>query len=103
MGENCPDGPVSRHAWPGQGRRQLARIDTAGNALITELETPARPADPAAQALRNRIRARFTQLYTERTRIETELAAPDAATTQDNDPTLRSPPGLPGSRRTVRR
>jgi site-specific DNA recombinase len=69
-------------------RRQLARIDTAENALITELEAPAQPGDPAAQALRNRIRARFTDLFTERTRLETELAALQAATTQDNDPAL---------------
>jgi len=69
-------------------RRQLARIDTAENALITELEAPATPGDPAAQALRQRIRARFTDLFTERTRIVGELAALEAATTQDNDPTL---------------
>jgi len=68
--------------------RQLTRIDTAENALITELEAPAQPGDPAAQALRNRIRARFTELFTERTRLEAELAALDGATTQDNDPSL---------------
>jgi site-specific DNA recombinase len=56
-------------------RRQLSKIDTAENALITELEAPAQPGDPAAQALRQRIRARFTDLYAERTRIEGELAA----------------------------
>jgi hypothetical protein len=69
-------------------RKQLARIDTAEGALITELEAPAAPGDPAAQALRQRIRARFTDLFTERTRIEAELAALETATTQDNDPTL---------------
>ena len=68
--------------------RQLTRIDTAENALITELEAPAQPGDPAAQALRNRIRARSTELFTERTRLEAELAALDGATTQDNDPSL---------------
>ncbi len=68
-------------------RRRLAKIDTAENALITELEA-ATPGDPAAQALRQRIRARFTDLYTERTRTEGELAALEAATTQDNDPAL---------------
>ncbi len=31
--------------------------------------------DPAAQAPRQRIRARFTDLYTQRTTLETELAA----------------------------
>ncbi len=48
-------------------RRKIARLDSAETALITELETPADPADPAAQALRQRIRARFTDLYTQRT------------------------------------
>ena len=56
-------------------RRKLAQIGTAETALITELETPADPGDPAAQALRQRIRARFTELYGQRTTLETELAA----------------------------
>ena len=47
-----------------------------------------RPADPAAQALRNRVRARFTELYTERTGIETELATLETATVEEDDPTL---------------
>ena len=59
-------------------RKKLAKIDVAETALITELETPADPADPAAQALRNRIRARFTELYAERTSINTDLAALEA-------------------------
>ena len=67
-------------------RKQLARIDSAENALISELETPADPGDQAAQALRQRIRARFTDLFTERTRIQAELAELETATTQDNDP-----------------
>ena len=46
------------------------------------------PADPAAQALRNRVRARFTELYTERTGIETELATLETATVEEDDPTL---------------
>ena len=50
---------------------ELARIDTAERALISELEQPADPADPASHAYRARIRARFTDLYAERTRIET--------------------------------
>ena len=33
-------------------RRKITRLDTAETALITELETPADPGDPAAQALR---------------------------------------------------
>ena len=70
-------------------RRKIARLDTAEAALITELETPADPGDPAAQALRQRIRARFTDLYTQRTTLETELAAlQDTPAEHDNDPTL---------------
>jgi len=70
-------------------RRKIARLDTAETALITELETPADPADPAAQALRQRIRARFTDLYTQRTTLETELAAlQNAPAEHDNDPAL---------------
>ena len=52
-------------------------------------ETPADPSDPAAQALRQRIRARFTDLYTQRTTLETELAALEEAPAQhQQDPTL---------------
>jgi site-specific DNA recombinase len=70
-------------------RRKIARLDSAETALITELETPADPGDPAAQALRQRIRARFTDLYTQRTTLETELAAlQDTPAEHDNDPTL---------------
>jgi site-specific DNA recombinase len=70
-------------------RKKLDKIDVAETALITELETPADPADPAAQALRNRIRARFTELYTERTAINTNLAALDATAAEPvDDPTL---------------
>ena len=60
-------------------RAELARIDTAEHALITELEQPADPADPAAQAYRARIRARFADLYAERTRTEAQLADLQAA------------------------
>ena len=79
-----------RHTKAETIRRKLAKIDTAENALITELETPADPSDPAAQALRQRIRARFTELYGQRTTLEAELAALDAAApaTQADDPTL---------------
>jgi hypothetical protein len=70
-------------------RRKLARIDSAETALIAELETPADPGDPAAQALRQRIRARFTDLYTQRTTLETELATLEDTPAQSaNDPTL---------------
>ena len=67
---------------------QLARIDAAERGLISELEAPADPGDPAAAAYRARIRARYAELYTERTRTETELAALQATTTPANDPTL---------------
>jgi hypothetical protein len=70
-------------------RKKLAKIDVAETALITELETPADPDDPAAQALRNRIRARFTELYAERTAINADLAALEATTNKPaDDPTL---------------
>jgi len=76
-----------RHTQAEAIRRKLTKIDTAENALITELETPA---DPAAQALRQRIRARFTELYGQRTTLETDLAALEAAApaAQADDPTL---------------
>lgn len=60
-------------------RKQLARIDTAERALISELETAADPADPAAQAYRTRIRARYAELYDERTRTKTALQAAQTA------------------------
>ncbi len=69
-------------------RAELARIETAERGLISELEAPADPADPAIQAYRARIRARFTDLYTERTRTEATLAELAAAAPQDNDLSL---------------
>ncbi len=72
----------------GHLRKQLARIDAAERALISELETAADPADPAAQAYRARIRARYAELYDERTRTETALQAAETATVQADDPTL---------------
>jgi hypothetical protein len=65
----------------GHLRKQLARIDAAERALISELETQA---DPAAQAYRARIRVRYAELYDERTRTETALAA----ATRADDPAL---------------
>jgi site-specific DNA recombinase len=80
---------AARHAeTAGHLRKQLARIDTAERALISELETQADPADPAAQAYRTRIRARYAELYDERTRTETELKAAQTATATADDPTL---------------
>jgi DNA invertase Pin-like site-specific DNA recombinase len=67
---------------------QLRRIDTAERGLISELEAPADPADPAAAAYRARIRARYAELYAERTSTETQLAALQATTPHGNDPAL---------------
>ncbi len=67
---------------------ELARIETAERGLISELEQPADPADPAVQAYRARIRARFTDLYDQRTRTETQLADLQATAPQDNDLSL---------------
>jgi hypothetical protein len=67
---------------------QLARIEAAERGLITELEAPADPADPATAAYRARIRARYAELYQERTKTEAERDALQAAAPQGNDPTL---------------
>ncbi len=69
-------------------REKLAKIDVSERALVAELETPIDSADAAAQAFRNRIRARFTELYTERTGIEAELATLETAPVEEDDPTL---------------
>ena len=69
-------------------RTELARIDVAERALISELEAPADPADPATTAYRARIRARYAELYAERTRTETSLATLQAAVPHDTDPAL---------------
>jgi hypothetical protein len=67
---------------------ELARIDTAERGLISELEAPADPADPATQAYRARIRARYAELYAERTKTEAALTAVKAATPAGTDSTL---------------
>jgi hypothetical protein len=47
------------------------------------------PATTTAQALRNRIRARFTKLYAERTSLQNDLTTLEAATAEPaDDPTL---------------
>jgi hypothetical protein len=74
-----------------QARRldqQLAKNDTAQNALITELETPADPGDPAAAALRERIRGRYRELHGEQKTLEVQRDQLDAATTEVSDPAL---------------
>ncbi|HEX4059942.1 MAG TPA: recombinase family protein, partial [Streptosporangiaceae bacterium] len=70
-------------------RKELTKIGTAEKSLIQELETPADPADPAAQALRTGIRARHAELYKQRTDLETQLATLETPTpAQQDDPTL---------------
>ena len=53
---------------------RIARIETAQNSKILELEDlPADPHDPATQAYRARIRARFAELHEEREQLEAQL------------------------------
>ena len=68
--------------------KRLDQIETAQQALITELETPADPNDPAAQALRERIRNRYRELHGERATLETQRDQLDTAATDVNDPAL---------------
>lgn len=86
---------------------ELARIDTAERP-DQRARSPADPADPATQAYRTRIRARFADLYTERTRTETQLAelqatAPPTTTparsTSFPPPPVFSPADRPGSKK----
>jgi cell division septum initiation protein DivIVA len=68
--------------------QQLTKIATAQQALITELETPADPGDPAAAALRERIRARYRELHGEQKTLEAQRDQLDTATTEVPDPAL---------------
>jgi hypothetical protein len=68
--------------------KQLAKNETAQHALITELETPADPGDPAAQALRDRIRTRYRELHTEQKTLEAQRDQLDTAATEVYDPAL---------------
>jgi hypothetical protein len=52
--------------------KRIDKIKTAQNALVTELETPADPSDPGAQALRERVRARYSELHTEHAALEAQ-------------------------------
>jgi site-specific DNA recombinase len=70
-------------------RTELARIDAAERGVAAELKAPANPDDPADLARRKRMRERFTELYTERTGCETELATLETPSPAElNDPTL---------------
>jgi hypothetical protein len=66
----------------------LAKNELAQHALITELETPADPEDPAALALRDRIRARYRELHAEQKALEAQRDQLDVTTTQVSDPAL---------------
>jgi hypothetical protein len=77
-----------RDKQAGRLRKRLRRAETAQDALIHELETPTDPHDPAARALRNRIRARFTELETERETLTRQLTDLTTQHTDDNDPAL---------------
>jgi site-specific DNA recombinase len=55
-------------------KARIARIETAQNSKILELEDlPADPDNPGIQAYRARIRARFAELHEERERLEAQL------------------------------
>jgi len=68
--------------------QQLAKNEAAQQALITGLEFPADPGDPAAAALRERIRARYRELHTEQKTLEAQRDQLDTVTTEVQDPAL---------------
>ncbi len=68
--------------------KRLAKVELAQQALITELETPADPNDPAVLALRERIRGRYRALHAEQKTLEAQRDQLDVATTQVADPAL---------------
>jgi site-specific DNA recombinase len=68
--------------------QQLAKNDLAQQALISELETPADPGDPAAAALRERIRVRYRELHTEQKTLEAQRDQLDTVATEIPDPAL---------------
>jgi site-specific DNA recombinase len=78
---------ADRDAQQAALKARIARIEAAQDSKIIELEElPANPGDPATQAYRARIRARFAELHDERERLETQLktlakTAPAAADT----------------------
>jgi hypothetical protein len=80
-GVPCDAGPAQARARAEQHlRAELARITTAERGLISELEHLGPDDTPAAQAYRQRIRARNAELYDERTRTETTPTPPQART-----------------------
>jgi len=65
---------------------QIRKLDAQQNAQITALEEI--PDGPAAPAMRARIRDRFAELHTQRTKAETELDALTATQPRAADPAL---------------
>jgi hypothetical protein len=87
-------------------RARHARIEATKDSKIIELEElPADPDDPATQAYRARIRARFAELHNEREQLETQLKTLAKTTPAAADTTLLDQlplagdilPGLPPS------
>ena len=75
--------------YPGQEAGQAARPDRDRPASTDHRTgTPADPNDPAAQALRERIRNRYRELHGERATLETQRDQLDIAATDVNDPAL---------------
>jgi hypothetical protein len=65
-------------------RKKLAKIDTAETALISELEsTPEGMPEAAVAAYRQRLRTRFTELYTQRSTLQGQL---DTLSTPSDEP-----------------
>jgi site-specific DNA recombinase len=80
---------ADRNAQQTALRARIARIETAQDSKILELEDPpANPNDPGTQAYRARIRARFAELHEERERLEAQLKALATTTPQATDTTL---------------
>jgi hypothetical protein len=68
--------------------KRLAKIELAQRALVTELETPAKPDDPGAQALRERVRARYSELHTEHAALQAQRDQIGTIISEVNDPAL---------------
>ncbi len=83
------DARADRDAAAAGLQARLRQIDTGLNSCILELEQlPADPADPAAAAMRTRIRARFGELHHEQHDKQAQLAALAAETPKAADTTL---------------
>jgi len=56
-------------------RRQLTKVETAQNGLLTQAERLGDDTRPAAQAMRDRIYAQYTQRHDQHTTLTAELEA----------------------------